>query len=617
MWSQMNSSFIMNECFIDNTNTILSLLIRGWFLALACSTRQRVQGVQSVQPVQDRSSSFVGVALACLLIVVFSTAQASKSFTDISLLWYGSLPTMRLATQQSLTNITNLTNSTNPTLPSTPMPSTTLQGTSQYRPSFFQTWDQEVLQDSSSSSWTLFLYLLLVSMWLLSLLRSCFMIQLFLRSARQLHAVVLSRLLRAPLVWFQRRPHGRILNKFSSDIMKADLFLPDQAQSLLENVGFECGCLRLLLVVVVVLHVMFFFCCFSSLFHQVSGLFAAFALSVISVPWLTLVLIPAIVSLCVVVNLFRATSREVVRLDGETRSPVYSSFGDALNARVTLRAFNMGTHVRTRTCQQIDVANSVNLLHKMLDRWNSMRLNGIMTMYASCLYLAAIVIKRQSNLDVAGGSGSGSETSENNGGLFDSSVIGLALVYSLQLMGLSSWTAMTFVQTENALTSVERLHQLMSMPQEEKDIKTTDPVVSPKGTTSATTINKDDGNDDNNNKVDRKLKFIWPDAGRLVLKNVSLRYRANLPLALNGLNLDVVGGERVGIVGRTGAGKSSIFASILRLTEPTVESSIALNGIELTTVGLRLIRRDLITLIPQNPVVFSGSIKFNLDPYYS
>ena len=194
-------------------------MCRGWFLALASSTRQRVQPVQ-------HGSSLIGGILACLLIVVFSTAQASKSFIDISLLWYGSIPTTPLATP--LTNMTNLINSTN--LPS------------QYRPSFFQTWDEEVIQNPyAASSWTLFLYLFLVAMWLLSLFRSCFMIQLFLRSARQLHAVVLSRLLRGPLVWFQRRPHGRILNKFSSDIMKADLLLPDQAQSLLENVGFECG----------------------------------------------------------------------------------------------------------------------------------------------------------------------------------------------------------------------------------------------------------------------------------------------------------------------------------------------------------------------------------------
>jgi ABC-type multidrug transport system fused ATPase/permease subunit len=341
------------------------------------------------------------------------------------------------------------------------------------------------------------------------------------------------------------------------------------------------------------------------------------------VPWLTLVLIPAIVALCVVVNLFRATSREVVRLDGEARSPVYSSFGDALNARVTLRAFNMQKHVRTRTCHQIDVANSVNLLHKMLDRWNSMRLNAIMTLYAACLYFAAVTIKRQSNLQIASGDDSGAA----NGGLFDSSVIGLALVYSLQLMGLSSWTAMTFVQTENALTSVERLHQLMSMPQEKEDIKTTDPVVSPKRTTTNEdgtthedgTKHKDgtthEDSTTNTDSVDQKLDIIWPTKGRLVLKNVNLRYRANLPLALNGLNLDVVGGERVGIVGRTGVGKSSVFASVLRLTEPTADSSIALDGIELTSVGLRLIRRDLITLIPQNPVVFSGTIKFNLDPY--
>ena len=504
----------------------------GWFLALACG-RPSIQPDQKNghqndhQNGQKNRSSRVGFALACCLILVFAAAQSAKSFTDISLLWYGSLPPIHTLDTLNSTTTTR----------------------AQFQPTFLQEWNSK----ESTSSWTLFLYLCVLSMWALSLFRSCFMVNLFLRSARELHRAVLHRLLRGPLVYFQRRPHGRILNKFSSDVMKADMMLPDQAQSLLENV---------------------------------SGLFAAFALSVVSVPWLGLVLIPAVASLCVVVNLFRATSREVVRLDGEARSPVFSSFGDALNARVTLRAFNVGQRVRDRTCQQIDVANSVNLLHKMLDRWNSMRLNGIMSMYATCLFLAAILIRREPML------ASSTSSSSTSSSAFDPSVVGLALVYSLQLMGLSSWTAMTFVQTENALTSVERLYQLMEMPQEAPTVQPNDPTVAPKQSTTS-----------------------WPTVGRLILSNVSLRYRRGLPLALDNLQLDVRGGERIGIVGRTGAGKSSIFVSLLRLTEPEKGSSIVLDGQELTTVGLQLVRRHLITLIPQNPVVFSGSIQFNLDPY--
>jgi ABC-type multidrug transport system fused ATPase/permease subunit len=323
--------------------------------------------------------------------------------------------------------------------------------------------------------------------------------------------------------------------------------------------------------------------------------------------------------LCFVVNLFRSTSREVVRLEGEARSPVYSSFGDALNARVTLRAYNMNTYLQQRTKKQIDVANSVNLLHRMLDRWNSMRLNGIMAMYATCLFFAAILIKINDNdTDTMPTKDS---TTSSGGGLFDSSIIGLALVYSLQLMGLSSWTAMTFVQTENALTSVERLHQLMKMPQEADTIKSTDPTITyQKNETKVETLKKEETIKREETEiikhVNRKLHLSWPDTGSLHFKNVHLRYRPNLPLALNHFNLSVKGGERLGIVGRTGAGKSSVFVSLLRLIEPESGSSILLDGIELMNVGLKMIRRQLITLIPQNPFIFSGSVRFNLDPYH-
>ena len=502
--------------------------IWGWHLALSCGNS-----------CSKDHSSFLGATLALLLTIIFSTAQAGKSFTDISLLWYGSLP----ATQH---NTTTVSSSNNITSQATSSPAAVTQ-----RAIFTSTWDV-------NNEWTAFLYLCVLSMWLLSLLRSLLTVLMFLRSSRELHNVVLQKMLRGPLVWFQRRPHGRILNKFSTDVMKVDMVLPDTAMSLLENL---------------------------------SALFAAFALSVISVPWLMFALLPAISTLILIVSLFRATSREIVRLDGEARSPVYSQFGDALHARVTLRAFASTQRVRETTCKIVDVANSVSLLHGMLDRWNSMRLNGVMSIYAACLFLAAILVQRQRDESPSNDSGSG---------LLDPTVIGLSLVYALQLMGLSSWTAFTFVQTENALTSVERLYQMMSMPQEANDVKKDDPKI----------INNNSDTDadaDNNHR--------WPTEGRLTITNLNLRYRASLPLALNNLNLDIRGGERLGIVGRTGAGKSSVFVSLLRLTEPEPGSSIVMDGKELTSVGLRLLRRTLITLIPQNPVVFSGSIRFNLDPY--
>ena len=473
----------------------------GWHLALSCG--------------KSSDSFSVGFFLALLLALVFAIGQASKSFTDISMIWYGSLPPNNTA-------VVVVSAAARPLNDTTTTTATTATTTSAAE--FTREWDP------NGNTWTLYLYILVLSMWFLSFFRSLIMIEIFLASAKHLHQLVLRRLLRGPLLWFQRRPNGRTLNKFSSDLMKVDLVLPDQAMSFLENS---------------------------------SALLAAFALSVLSVPWLVIVLLPAVAGLVFTVDVFRATSREVIRLDGEARSPVYSSFGDALNARVTLRSFGVRKHLIERTCQHIDTANSVTLLHKMLDRWISMRLNGIMSVYGASLFLASILVKRMAIAEENGGGGGGDNGGGGGGGgdilVGESSVVGLALVYSLQLMGLSSWTAMTFVQTENALTSVERLHQLTSMPQEADEVKKDDPVL--------------DGA--SGDKASGCQEEVWPTTGSLSIKNLKLRYRPDLPLALNGLNLDVLGGERLGIVGRTGAGKSSVFVSLLRLTEPLEGTSIS------------------------------------------
>ena len=525
------------DIIIDETRDVgkVRCSIWAWHLSLSCVGCCHISS-ESVSIVSQGNK--YGGLLALLLGMVFSVSQSAKTFTDISLLWYGGGVYMTHINHTVFNSSSQLSSSS------------AANRNAALVPSFTDEW--------TVNEWTFFLYICVVSMFVLALFRSLFMMNIFLRSSKQLHQIILHRLLKGPLIWFQRRPHGRILNKLSSDLMKIDLMLPDTGSAFIENI---------------------------------SALLAAFLLSVISVPFLIIVLLPAIVCLCVVVNLFRNTSREIVRLDGEARSPVYSAFGDVLNSRVTIRAYNVSEHWKKKTYQKIDQANAVSLLYKMLDRWNSMRLNGIMSVYASFLFFAAVVIQYNKNLQSVTTTGGDDEADISNGtggGIYNPTVVGLALIYSLQLLGLSSWTAMSFVQTENALTSVERLQQLMQMPEEKPNKKKTDPVI---------------------------CDSTFP-TGSLTVTNLNLRYRDGLPLALNNFNIHIEGGETIGIVGRTGAGKSSIFVALLRLTEPLKGSSIQIDGKETINMGLSILRRHLITLIPQNPVVFSGTIRFNLDPYF-
>ena len=112
----------------------------------------------------------------------------------------------------------------------------------------------------------------------------------------------------------------------------------------------------------------------------------------------------------------------------------------------------------------------------------------------------------------------------------------------------------------------------------------------------------------------------WPSSGRIELRDLSMRYRPETPLVLKGISVNIAGGQRVGIVGRTGSGKSSLLTSILRLVEAEVSpkyggaGSILIDGVDISKIGLGELRRQC-AIIPQNPACFSGTIRSNLDPF--
>jgi len=114
----------------------------------------------------------------------------------------------------------------------------------------------------------------------------------------------------------------------------------------------------------------------------------------------------------------------------------------------------------------------------------------------------------------------------------------------------------------------------------------------------------------------------WPEKGAIELNNLQMRYRHDTPMVLKGLNVSIAGGERIGVVGRTGSGKSSLLLTLLRIVEPALNESsvkdynspISIDGVDVLRIGLRDLRSKL-GIIPQNPVLFSGTIKSNMDPF--
>jgi ABC-type multidrug transport system fused ATPase/permease subunit len=162
-------------------------------------------------------------------------------------------------------------------------------------------------------------------------------------------------------------------------------------------------------------------------------------------------------------------------------------------------------------------------------------------------------------------------------------MIGLILTYSINLQNNLVHGLQNTTQLENSLIGFERCLKLIECPSEKPMVE----------------------------ENDEKLKN-WPENGKIEFKNFSTRYRPDTDIVLKNINFNVKGNEKIGIVGRTGSGKSTITLCLFRILEP-VEGNINIDDIDITTIGLKKLRSN-ITIIPQDPAIFSGTLRYNIDP---
>lgn len=262
-------------------------------------------------------------------------------------------------------------------------------------------------------------------------------------------------------------------------------------------------------------------------------------------------------------NFYQGSGREIKRLEAIQRSKVYNNFNETLTGMATIKAFKAEKMFVQKNDEFLNRMNEAYLLTVVNQRWLCVHLDFVAAAFAAIISL--LCVTGQFNISP--------------------SSTGLLINYVIQIVGFLSLTVRAMTQAENEMNSVERLYNYAFNIEQEPAYKI----------------------------PDHEPAKDWPYSGYIQFENVSLRYRPNLPVVLKNLNFSIYPGEKVGICGRTGAGKSSIMTALYRLAD--IETgTIRIDGLDITKLGLYDLRSRL-SIIPQDPVLFQGTIRKNLDPF--
>ena len=275
----------------------------------------------------------------------------------------------------------------------------------------------------------------------------------------------------------------------------------------------------------------------------------------------------ALVPLCVVyffsAAYYRASAREIKRHESVLRSSVFARFNEAITGTSTLRTYGVQGEFSKRLTDAIDNMDSAYYLTFANQRWLAVRLDAIGAVF---LVVTGMLIVTN-RLSVS------------------PSISGLVLSYLVAISQLLQFTIRQVADVENNMNAAERIYYYGTSVPEEAPAET----------------------------QGIQLSEHWPERGQISFKDVHMRYRDGLPLVLKGVNLEIAPGERIGIVGRTGAGKSSIMTALFRLVELS-SGQIDIDGVDIKKVGLHDLR-SRISIIPQDPTLFRGTVRSNLDPF--
>ncbi|KIW09371.1 hypothetical protein, variant [Verruconis gallopava] len=261
------------------------------------------------------------------------------------------------------------------------------------------------------------------------------------------------------------------------------------------------------------------------------------------------------------------TSRELKRLDSVSRSPIYAHFSESLSGLSTIRAYRQQKRFSLENEWRVDANLRAYFPSINANRWLAVRLEFIGSVIIFAAAGFAIIAVSAGNGPSAG-------------------LLGLAMSYALQITQSLNWIVRQTVEVETNIVSVERVLEYAALPSEAPEI-----------------IAK------------KRPPTSWPSQGAVSFENFSARYRPGLDLVLKNVNLSIKPHEKIGVVGRTGAGKSSLTLSLFRIIE-AAEGHISIDGLNTSTIGLMDLRRRL-AIIPQDAALFEGTLRDNLDPAHT
>uniref|UniRef100_A0A674JAH3 ATP binding cassette subfamily C member 9 n=1 Tax=Terrapene triunguis TaxID=2587831 RepID=A0A674JAH3_9SAUR len=277
-------------------------------------------------------------------------------------------------------------------------------------------------------------------------------------------------------------------------------------------------------------------------------------------PWFLVALVPLGIAFYFIQKYFRVASKDLQELDDSTQLPLLCHFSETAEGLTTIRAFRHEARFKQHMLELTDTNNIAYLFLSAANRWLEVRTDYL----GACIVLTAAVT---------------SITYRSDSGL-----LGLGLLYALTITNYLNWVVRNLADLEVQMGAVKKVNSFLTMESENYE-----------GTMDPSQVPKD-----------------WPQEGEIKIEDLCVRYENNLKPVLKHVKAYIKPGQKVGICGRTGSGKSSLSLAFFRMVD-IFDGKIVIDGIDICKLPLHTLRSRL-SIILQDPILFSGSIRFNLDP---